>query len=251
MVRALALDEVAVWFRRTESLTDAQLAALDLILSNEERARRDRLAIAADRRDFTAAHGLLRHTLSRYGDLGPALWSFEAGPHGKPSLPADPRAGPSLSFNLAHTRGLVACAVVRGADVGVDVERRERASGARDVAEGFFAADEVRALDGCDPEEYRRRFLNLWTLKEAYVKARGVGLTMNQPSFACLFDPSAPAPGASESERSWSFWLASLDGDGHLAVAVAADRPRVFSLSFRDADGGDDPALQWSSALSQ
>src|SRR5262245_14317996 len=152
MVQALAPDEVAVWFRRTVTMTDAELVPLDLILSSEERARRDRLVFAADRRDFTAAHALLRHTLSRYAERRPEHWSFESGPHGKPALPSDSRDDPALSFNLAHTRGLVACVIASGTDVGIDVESRDRASGACEIAERCFADDQIRVLERWQPE---------------------------------------------------------------------------------------------------
>jgi 4'-phosphopantetheinyl transferase len=248
VVRALAPDEVDVWFRRTESLTDAELAALDPVLSDDERARRDRLVFAADRRDFTAAHALLRQTLSRYATVAPEDWRFEIGPYGKPALPSDPGSGPALSFNLAHTRGLIACVVARRADVGVDVEQGERASGVREIAERFFAEDEIQALEGRDVEEYRRRFLDLWTLKEAYLKAVGAGLNLALPSFACLFDPSVSAPESSDNGSHWSFWLASVADGCPLAVAVCADVPGPLRVSFHDVDGHCQAALRWSSA---
>ena len=92
-------------------------------LSAEERTRCARLAFASDRRDFIAAHALLRHALSAHGHRDAREWLFIPDANGKPELASAPGERPQLAFNLSHTRGLVACVVARDVDVGIDVER--------------------------------------------------------------------------------------------------------------------------------
>jgi 4'-phosphopantetheinyl transferase len=121
------------------------------ILSDEELQRYRAFHFERDRAAYLTAHALTRRALSRYADVAPPDWQFAKGPCGKPEIanPLDRRLG----FNLSHTHGLVACAVGWECEVGIDVERINREI---NPAVSFF-------------EE--------WTLKEAYLKALGVGLT--------------------------------------------------------------------------
>ena len=168
--------EIAVWYRRTESLSDSDLQAIDAVLSDEERLRRDRFVFERDRRDFAAAHALLRTVLSTYEATPPGEWRFERDRHGKPFVSAPQAGTPPLAFNLSHTRGCVCCAIARAARVGVDVERLGRVTDASEIAERYFAAEERRMLKACGADESQARFVELWTLKESYIKAIGLGL---------------------------------------------------------------------------
>ena len=144
------------------------------LLSQDERDRLHRLRFDADRAAFLVAHGLLRIALSRYAPVSPQQWTFRADPYGLPSI-ATPAS--TLCFSLSHTRGLVACALVHGRSVGVDVEDASRAA-PLEVAERYFAAAELGDLRTAPPGERARRFFEYWTLKEAYAKARGLGLAL-------------------------------------------------------------------------
>ena len=104
----------------------------------------------------------------------PADWIFDKTPLGKPFLRNPLDAAPA--FSLSHTRGLVACAVTHGADVGVDVEGIDRDVDSAGIASRFFAPQEAAHLMALDEETRRGRFFELWTLKEALVKALGVGM---------------------------------------------------------------------------
>ena len=128
MATTLAPCQVDVWYRVTDPLDEADVAESIAVLSPDERSRHSRFVFARDRRDYAAAHALLRQSLSRYADITPIRWRFREG--GKPSLVVDDGA-PSLSFNLSHTHGIVACAISGGSDVGIDVE-----AVAREVDEG-------------------------------------------------------------------------------------------------------------------
>jgi 4'-phosphopantetheinyl transferase len=169
--------EVDVWIAREALLDDAALATrLDSLLAPDERERRERMALESGRRQQLLTRGLQREVLSKYApDIAPRDWRFQRGAAGRPSL-APPFDATGLHFNLAHTSGLVAMAVARSPHVGIDVE----AIGKRvplPVARRYFSEREVAALFALPEERQPLHFLRLWTLKEAYLKALGEGLS--------------------------------------------------------------------------
>ena len=133
-----------------------------------------RLRMEDDRRDFAAAHVLLRYALSACGPLAPPDWQFEHNDAGHPRVVGGQAGTPPLVFSLTHTRGLVACAVTHGLAVGIDAERVRPVPGAQHIADTRFASAEARMLGACDAATIDARFLELWTLKEAYSKAVGL-----------------------------------------------------------------------------
>ena len=231
--------DVHIWFRATGSLDEAAIAAAASVLSDDERAQYRRFHFARDARDYAAAHALLRHTLSRDDDRAPEQWRFDRTATGKPFLI---EAGDApASFSLSHAHGMVACAVTNGADVGVDVECIDRDVNAADIAARFFAPAETAHLLQLDEEARRHRFFDLWTLKEALVKALGTGMAMSLDSLAFTVDPGGlvrlDAP-ADVDPQAWEFGLFAPGPRHRLAVAArrSASRPtRFIILSLADA----------------
>lgn len=170
--RILARDEVTLGIARPADPADA--ARLVALLSDDEKGRLSRFRFEPDRAIYLAAHALLRQTLSRHSGVAPEAWQFRRGSHGRPEI-ANP--GWRLRFSLSHTAGLAACAVVLDRDIGVDVEDLSR-TGAADVAERLFSPLEADAVRQAPIGARGVRFLEYWTLKEAYVKARGLGLSL-------------------------------------------------------------------------
>jgi 4'-phosphopantetheinyl transferase len=252
----LAADEVVVCYQVTEGLDPSALEAMAGVLSAEERARRDRFVFDRDRRDFAAAHTLLRRMLSRYGLTRPEDWRFDTDAHGKPSVVASQAGSPPLVFNLSHTHGLVACAVARGTSLGVDVERVDRVTSGPEIARRFFTDSEVRILDACMPDDYASRFIELWTLKEAYIKAVGTGLAHPLDSFAFSFAGTsglqfASPPGVAASD--WQFVLAVPTPNHRLALAMSGSASRPWRIAIERAGGNRDApvrAVRWSPAAS-
>jgi 4'-phosphopantetheinyl transferase len=159
------------------------------LLDDAERARADRFRFAADRLAYVAAHALLRQILADAVGLAPRDWRFATEPSGKPVIaPAFGR--PTLKFNLSHTRGMVACAVGWGDDLGVDVEPAHAADAALEIVSRNFAPSEIARLSALDPRERSVAFTRLWTLKEAYIKATGQGLGLPLDGFAFTLDPT-------------------------------------------------------------
>ena len=226
-VMPLPAAEAHLWSARPGAFADAaQLQRLRAILTDEERARADRYRFARDRRASLVTRALVRVTLSRYCDVPPARWRFRTNRHGRPEVaaPVSP-----LRFNVSHTRGLVVCLVGRERELGVDTECLDRGRRWLDLAERFFAPAEARALRGVPAARRPLRFLEYWTLKESYVKARGRGLTLPLSGFR--FDLPARSrdgigirftPAVEDDPARWQFTLDRL-GAGHV-VATAVER---------------------------
>lgn len=121
-----------------------------------------------------SADGPVRSTLARYLDRDPGSVELAYGPYGKPRL-VD---GDGLEFSWAHSGGVGVLAVVRGRDVGVDVERVEPRRALGPIADQLFAVDEAAELRSLPEQGRVRRFFELWTQKEAYAKALGTGLSV-------------------------------------------------------------------------
>ncbi len=184
--------EVAVFFARSEvTLSSAQQAVLAAVLSRDERARAERFRFDEDRRTYVIAHALLRRALAAQASVPADSFVFRVGEHGRPEL-EQPQGARRLRFNLSHTRGCVVVAVTYHADIGVDVESVERRVEHEPVGRRVFSDAELHELQALPAQQQRARFFDLWTLKEAYIKAIGQGLSA--PLRAITFTAAAPDP---------------------------------------------------------
>jgi len=217
---------VHLWYAVSDEVSEpAQLAALESLLTPDERARRARYRFERERHQFLVARGLLRWTLSGYLGLPPEAVRFRAGPHGKPELAVGATPTP-LTFNLSHAAGLVACAIARDAEIGIDVEDLAGAADIDAVARSF-APSERADLDAVREKTARQnRFLAYWTLKEAYLKARGLGLSIALDGFWFVLEARAPiairfAAPLDDDPTRWQFDQRDL-APGHLLAVAAA-----------------------------
>jgi 4'-phosphopantetheinyl transferase len=209
------------WLAADSAEAEALLACADSVLSDDERARRDAVPFADGRRELALSRTLLRTRLAGYTGVAPTAFRFGCGAHGRPAID-EPAAWRALRFSVSHTEGALACALVWGAEIGVDVEQVGDPPSA--VAETFFAPQEVADLDGCPPEVRRRRFFELWTLKEAYTKARGTGLS----TFRSAVFSIGPG-GVRCSADGWRFALCRPTPDHQLAIAVGTTETGGFA----------------------
>lgn len=219
----LGRDDVCVWYSFADRVAEPDRRAAYALLSEPERARCRRFRFEEDRVSFIVGHALLRTALSHHAAARPREWRFSTSGHGRPEI--DTPTSPRLRFNLSHTRGLVACAVTLERDVGIDVERIRPGTGVADLAFGHFSPSENRRLTSLPSPAARDLFFSLWTLKEAYVKARGLGLRV--PLDAASFDVVAGlppavsfAPGHDEDARAWQFALREPRPGYRLAVGA-------------------------------
>ena len=220
----LAPGQVDIWLTSPADIGDESRLAYERLLDPPERERWQRFLVEGARLQYLVARALVRTTLSRYGGVAAHAWEFEPNRYGRPYV-AQPAACRDLFFNLSHTDGLVACAVSRSSDVGVDVENIQRDLDILALAPSVFAPAEVASVRQSPPETRADYFFSYWTLKEAYIKARGMGLSLALDGF--WFELSGVAPRVSFSERCpddprrWRFRQFRPTAEHKLAAAIA------------------------------
>ena len=188
---AIGRDEVHVW-QATLDRTPSELQSLFDSLAADERARAGRFHFDRDRVRFVVARGVLRAILGRYMNRAPVSLSFRYGSHGKPAL-AGEADGDAICFNLSHSNGVALYAIARHRAVGVDLERIRFDLPVVEIAERFFSRREVAALRMLPSEQQHQAFFCCWTRKEAYIKARGEGLSLPLDQFDVSLAPGEPA----------------------------------------------------------
>ena len=160
---------------------------IETILEPDERARAARFRFARDRRRYVVRHAVLRTLLAAPRGSSPAALRFAFNAQGKPSIDGSPE------FNISHSHGLALIAIASDGAVGCDIEWRDPSFAEETIAEQFFAPREVTALRALPDDLQAQAFFDCWTRKEAYVKARGLGLSLPLDSFAVSLDPRHPA----------------------------------------------------------
>lgn len=220
----LSEGEVHVWRASLMRREEEEMVTLLRSLSEDELRRAYRFRFPRDRARFIAARGILREILGRYLRTPPECVRFGYNAHGKPEL-LDAEERTRLRFNLSHAGGVALFAVASGREVGVDVETLREDFACAEVAAVFFSPREVETLTALPSHARTRAFFNCWTRKEAYVKARGMGLSLPLDCFDVSLAPGEPAAllatrGAEPDAAHWS--LREIDvGTTHVAAVAA------------------------------
>jgi 4'-phosphopantetheinyl transferase len=219
----LANNEVHVW-RASLDLPVSQMRSLQNTLAAEEQRRAERYYFLKDRERFIVARGLLRDILGRYLKMEPGQLRFCHNSYGKPGLAGETGAE-TLCFNVSHSYGLAVYAVTRGRAVGADVERIRPDLAEEDIIERFFSPREVAALRALPVDMQPEAFFHCWTRKEAYIKAKGTGLSIPLDAFDVSLSPKESAvllnvSGNPQETSRWSLQELSVDSGYAAALAV-------------------------------
>lgn len=252
----LGSHHVHLWLTWPDQVQDPQLLQSYLeILDPQERDRHGRFHFAKHRHQYLVAHALVRCCLSYYAALAPEAWRFQTNAYGRPEV--DPSCGqdlPPLRFNLSHTDGLVACAVTRWRDIGVDVEATQRGGALLEIAERYFAPDEFADLKQLPLAAQVDRFFDYWTLKEAYIKARGMGLALSLQHFSYQLRQSRIrirfSPAIADRAEGWQFLLLAPDPSYRAALAVRrGDQAPLQLVAWQTIPMREAQPLDWSDRL--
>jgi len=184
-------NKVHLWAASLDA-SPSILETFKLTLSSGELARAARFHFSQHRSRFIVAHGWLRQLLGAYLSIPGAAVEFDHSPQGKPFLSGSAKSS-ELQFNMAHSDALALVAVARGTPVGIDVEWIRPLEDAGDLVERFFSARENSEFKSLPDEQKPFAFFNLWTRKEAWLKATGEGITQLLGSVEVSFIPGAPA----------------------------------------------------------
>ncbi|MBA3532450.1 MAG: 4'-phosphopantetheinyl transferase superfamily protein [Ardenticatenales bacterium] len=188
---ALTREDVHVWRVPLDLIDPSYLQGLTRLLAEDEVNRADRFRFPHHRDHFIIARGTLRLLLGRYLGVDVYRGAFVYNAYGRPSLPALPAEHP-LEFNLSHSGGLALYALSWQRSVGVDVEAM-RDIEFEEIATRFFSPREQAVLTALPPHQRKDAFFNAWTRKEAYIKARGEGLSLALDAFDVTLTPGDPA----------------------------------------------------------
>lgn len=226
---------IDIWLTDEREVSDiGLLEKYARMLDPLETGRHKRFIFSLHRHQFLVARALVRTVLAGYLDDGdPAALAFTASEHGKPAL----LGHESLQFNLSHTNGLIALAVALDKPVGIDVEHLSRQTDIAKMAERYFSLEESRALLALPVASWNDRFYDLWTLKEAYLKACGTGLRTPLHAFSFQLDGEEIgirfSDNLDDDPAAWAFWQLDVDGSYRLSLAVAGAGAESSRLRIR------------------
>ncbi len=239
----LPAGEVHVW--RTSLVRSTEtVGRMRRLLARDEQRRADRFRFERDRSRYIVGRALLRGLLARYLETAPEELEFQYGEFRKPAL----RSGPW--FNLSHSGTLALYAFSSTGEIGIDVELDDADFARERIAERFFSPAEVSVLHSLPAEVQPRAFLICWTRKEAFIKARGDGLSLALDSFDVTLAPDTPAAllrtaWSSEEPGEWCLEDLSDRRAGYIAaVALRGDGSRVVERQRIDPLEGSVPGQE-------
>jgi 4'-phosphopantetheinyl transferase len=231
-------EGIALWLAFCDEIADEGLL-MDYrrLLVEEERYKEGRFHFARDRHRYLITRALVRTVLSLYAEIAPQDWRFVEDAHGRPRIVNEDPDAQRISFNVSHTRSLVVLGVTSGRALGVDTEDIQARRAAMDLVAHYFAAEEVAQLRATPPDLLQPRFFEYWTLKESYIKARGLGLSMHLGQFA--FDLSQERavrvhfhPPLLDDPARWVFWLLRADANHYVTICAERAASEVPRLTF-------------------
>jgi 4'-phosphopantetheinyl transferase len=224
-----------LWCAHPQDLsTEAAIQSCEAMLNEGERIRWRGFRLERHRCEYLTTRALVRTALSQYFPIAPEEWRFQVNAFGKPGV--EPATG--LRFNLSNSPGLVVCLIAKGVEVGVDVEPHERSAEIAEVATQFLSPRELAQFEALQGGDRLDRALTLWTLKEAYIKARGMGLSLPLKGISFVFGSEEEIRLELDAERSnappvdWRFGL--LDYAGH-RIALAVEGAALAELQIWSA----------------
>lgn len=224
-------EQIHLWFVFIDEIRDESLLnRYRRLLTVEEQRQEQCSYFADDRHRYLVTRATVRTVLSRYAPIAPEQWSFFPNTYGRPEITNDNPIAKRISFNISHTQGLIVLAVTCDSALGVDIENVSARRAPLDVADRYFAAEEINALDALQAEMRHERFFQVWTLKESYIKARSMGLAIRLDQFGFHFPQKnkialSTHPQLNDPPSRWHFWQFRPTAD-YLA-AVCAERSGI------------------------
>ncbi|MGB8131957.1 MAG: 4'-phosphopantetheinyl transferase superfamily protein [Candidatus Angelobacter sp.] len=220
--------EIHLWLAFYDEITDEHLLSeYRALLNPAEKEQQSRFYFSRDRLRYLVTRALVRTVLSRYLPIHPRDWMFSTNAYGCPEIANAEAKEECISFSISHTHSLIVLGVTRNRALGVDVENVEAREALLDIADRFFAPQEVAALNAVPAQQQQYRFFEYWTFKESYIKARRMGLSLplDKFSFHYSHDQSveiAIDPELADDATRWQFW--QFRPRSEYLVAICAER---------------------------
>ncbi len=232
----LSPNGIHIWTAFPDQIQDKNLiASYNSMMNQEEQARHKRFHFPKHRHRFLITRALVRTTLSRYWDIEPENWRFSENKYGRPEIVLPQGISP-VRFNISHTEDIIVLGLALEYDIGVDIENTGRSSATSDIAKRYFSPSEIQDIFSVPEEKQTERFFYYWTLKESYIKAKGMGLSLPLEQFAfnisekrlnISFDPRLK-----DDPAKWQFWLFRLTKAHCMAVSICRESKKFSCPSF-------------------
>jgi len=233
-------NEVHLWYVHDQAIAIDSLPANSYnILSVKERVQQQKFRLAKHRHQYFITRLVLRNVLSKYiTSIKADAWVFTNNQYGKPRI-TNAIAAASLDFNISHTDNMIVIAIVCNTTVGVDVERINRQAEILQLAERVFTTDEIAKLRITPLAAQRECFFKLWTLKESYIKARGMGMHIPLQQFGFdIIDNNISIKFLTDiidNHNEWFFWSKKFNNLWQLALAVPKISMKIREFTWQPA----------------
>jgi 4'-phosphopantetheinyl transferase len=162
------------------------------VLNECEIEKSRRFYFQKDRQRYIQSHAILRMILGKELGVLPGAVQFTTNPYGKPYIISDGQQ-PGLFFNISHSQTGLLIALSRGIECGVDIEYQRDDFPSNEIAERFFSKKEFEVFKALPETQKKEAFFNCWTRKEAFIKAKGMGLSIPLDSFDVSLVPGDKA----------------------------------------------------------
>jgi 4'-phosphopantetheinyl transferase len=218
--------QIHLWMAFFDEIRDEELLQrYDRLLAPEEREQRRRFHFEIDRHRYLITRALVRAVLSRYAAIEPRGWTFAANAYGKPAIANADRSAQRITFNISHTNSLILLGMTSDGALGVDVENCRARGAPLNISDQIFAPEELAELHALPRTQQHDRFFEYWTLKESYIKARGMGLSIPLGRFSFRFPSETTVrvsmrPELNDHPSRWRFWQ-FRPAASHLAAVCA------------------------------
>jgi 4'-phosphopantetheinyl transferase len=215
--------DIHIWEFRSE-MPGARPEDIAALLSPDERERAARFHFQRDAQRFTVTRARTRAILGAYLQSDPRELKFTYSAREKPSLS---NASADIRFNVSHSGDQALVAVAKGREIGIDIEQIRSNVECEQLAERFFSLAERKFMRDLPDDQKLRTFFRLWTCKEAFLKAHGIGLSRPLSSFDVSLEDGPGLllriKGDAGEENRWS--LVELESVSRYPAAAVVDGP--------------------------
>ena len=245
-------DDLHIW-KSPLNIDVQRVQFLKSLLSTDETKRAERFYFDKDKEHFEVGRGILRVLLGNYLNINPKKIKFHYNQFGKPFI-TDQFKNSKIQFNLSHSKDMLVLVFCKTANVGIDIEFMRTDFDLLRLARQFFSKREVKELISTPSNLLREAFFNCWTRKEAFIKAKGKGLSIPLDKFDVSSAPGKPARLCyyNENPSEISDWfLYELNGIGENYISSVAIKGRPENMKYWEYDGKFELVQMYSSKYSE
>lgn len=225
-LKKLTDNEIHIWHANPANFKNGDtLNYFASLLNKDEIKQKNQFYFDDLQHHYLITRALVRIVLSKYiSYVKPEEWQFSREAYGKPFI-ANPKLADILSFNISHTPGAIVLALVKKTEIGIDIENIDRKTNIKSIYQSAFSSEEILLLENTPLHHKKKLFYRLWTLKEAYVKAKGLGLSLSFNQFSFSFPSNEKIlisfnPLIEDQPHHWQFIEYELYHSYYLSLAV-------------------------------